>query len=119
MDVFICSIVYIVSSVSLSCFDVLQGLTFAHYGNKTIEIILKDNHTCNHQEKYVQLNLSGNDTQVLVKNTLTDEPSVKFVTMAIRRMFSCQTIRQKSSTVFSFGPKMYMHLLINCQKIKS
>lgn len=59
------------------------------------------------------------DTQVLVLNILTEEPSVKFVTMVIRRIFSCQTICQKSSTVFIFGPIICKYLLKNCHKVKS
>lgn len=39
--------------------------------------------------------------------------------MAIRRIFSCQTICQKSSTVFIFGPIICKYLLKNCQNVKS
>lgn len=31
-------------------------------------------------------------------------PSIRFVNMTICATFSCQTINQKSLTVFSFGP---------------
>ena len=39
--------------------------------------------------------------------------------MAIRRIFSCQTICQKSSTVFIFGPIICRYFLKNCYKVKS